>query len=77
MDDLQLVGMVQPDANLPQDSDAGRDLHGPRLHFAIGEQLTLEEGHDEIDQPVFGLTEPHDVADVGVIEPHGEPRLAA
>src|SRR6266705_1319260 len=64
--DLQLVGVVQPRAHLAQDRDPRGDVHRPVLHLAVRQQLALQERHHEVDEPVLGLAQAHDAADVGV-----------
>ena len=76
MDDLELVRVVQPGAHLPQDRQPGREIHRAPPHFAVGEQLALEERHHQVDEPVLRLAQAQDAADVGVIEPHRETGLA-
>ena len=79
MDDLEIVGMPQPMTHLHQQRDALRHRKGTSAGFVFAERLALEEGHDQIEQPIRGLAQPENGADVGMVQPRrdGRPRGGA
>ena len=54
---------------------AGVNGTPPRL--VLAQRLAFQERHHQVDQPLPRLAQPEDRADVGMVEPHGDGRLAA
>ena len=66
MHDLAIVSRLQSRGDLGHESDDVRERQLDEPIRAIGQDLAIEERHDEIHEPIRGLTEIFDVADVGM-----------
>ena len=76
MDDIGLIGGLEPSGRLDQAIDRPGDLHGPLLPDEPGEVGALDVFHHEEVEPAE-LVRVQDRDDVGVAEPGGGLRLAA
>ena len=72
MDDLELMGVAETVANLDQERNPLRHGKGTPASLMLAERLAFEVGHDQIEQPVGGLAQAKDGADVGMVEPGGD-----
>ena len=69
--------MVQPVAHLCEERNGHFQRHWAILRLAIRQQLAFEVWHNQINEAALCLSEPQDVAHVGMVQSHGETRLTA
>ena len=77
VNDVELVGMLRaPGISATSSGTPSATGNGPAPGLVLAERLPLEIRHHQVDQPSPVSPSPEDGADVGMVEPHGDRRLA-
>jgi hypothetical protein len=77
MNDLQIVGVAQAVTHLNQERNALGNREWAAASFVLAQRLSFQEGHNQVQEPVGGLAQPQDGANIRVVQPGSDGGLAA